>query len=468
MLLTYSLSERGNLPIYEFLYRRIRDDILNGRLPAAEKLPSKRMLASHLKISVVTVENAYAQLAAEGYLVSEEKRGYFVARLSPAVLGKTPPPKTFQKDCETAKKTSYLLDLTSNEIASGLFPFATWSRLMRVVISKRHKQLLERVPSQGISELREAIADYLYQLRGMQINPEQIIIGAGTEYLYQLLIQLLGREKRFAVENPGYRKIQQIYEANRVCCLPLPLDKQGISMKSLRASDADIVHISPAHHYPTGIVMPVTRRQELLSWAARKKERYILEDEYDSEFRFAGKPIPPLFSMDNEGKVIYMNTFSKSISPSIRISYMILPWELMKRYHENLSFYSCPVPSFEQYTLAEFIAGGYLLKHVNRTRNRYRLIRDRLISLIEKSSYAPYIRIREEDAGLHFLMEIRLGLTDEQITASAANLGVRLEALSEHLLAPGNPYPHTFVVNYSSLSEELLDEVEKKFSQKGT
>lgn len=462
MLLTYSLSERNGLPIYEYLYRCIRDDILSGRLTAGERMPSKRLLASHLKISVVTVETAYAQLIAEGYLNSFEKRGYFVAegvvlpkkRPSAAPL----PHKTALSPSapQPSSDVPCLLDLTANEIASDQFPFSVWSRLMRNVISVQHTRLLERIPGAGVYELRKAIADYLYQLRGISVQPEQILIGAGTEYLYQLLIQLLGRDSVYAMENPGYRKAQQIYEAHQVRYHPVKMDAQGISMRLLRESGANIVHISPAHHYPTGIVTPITRRKELLAWAAEQPGRYILEDEYDSEFRFSGKPIPPLFSVDTQGCVVYMNTFSKCISPSIRISYLILPKALLSLFEEKLSFYSCTVPSFEQYTLARFIEEGYLLKHVNRTKNQYRLVRDELIALMEESPLASRIRIREEDAGLHFLMQLRTEASDREVQAQAERLGIRLQPLSDFLFSPEEGYEHTFVVNYSSLSREAI------------
>lgn len=474
MLLTYSLSDRNGLPIYEYLYRCIRNDILSGRLTAGERMPSKRLLAAHLKISVVTVETAYAQLIAEGYLDSFEKRGYFVAE---GIVSANPSPLPAALSEQAAQGTSRsvgaasspasstsgtpsdsaapcLLDLTANEIASDQFPFSVWSRLMRNVISEQHTRLLERIPAMGVYELRKAIADYLYELRGMTVEPEQILIGAGTEYLYQLLIQLLGRDSVYAMENPGYRKAQQIYEAHCVRYRPVKMDEQGISMRLLRQTDANIVHISPAHHYPTGTVMSIGRRRELLAWAAKQPGRYILEDEYDSEFRFAGKPIPPLFSVDPQGCVVYMNTFSKCISPSIRISYLILPKPLLARFEETLSFYSCTVPSFEQYTLARFIGDGYLIKHINRTKNQYRLVRDELIALMEKSPLASRITIREEDAGLHFLMQLRTEASDREVQAQAERLGIRLQPLSDFLFSPENGYEHTFVVNYSSLSRE--------------
>lgn len=245
-------------------------------------------------------------------------------------------------------------------------------------------------PSGGIRELREAICQYLYQFRGMKVTPEQVVVGAGTEYLYGLLIQLLGRSRRFAVENPGYRKIPMIYEKNGVSCSYIPLDAHGVRIDALTESGADILHISPSHHFPTGIITPVSRRHELLNWAAASEHRYIIEDDYDSEFRLGGRPLPTLQSIDTIEKVIYINTFTKSLSSTIRISYMILPPHLMRRFQKELGFYSCTVSNFEQYTLTRFLSEGYFEKHINRMRKYYRNQRNAILDCI-KSIPPPLI-----------------------------------------------------------------------------
>ena len=237
---------------------------------------------------------------------------------------------------------------------------------MRQTILEEDTELLRSTPYNGAPALRRAIAAHLRQFRAMDVDPEQIIIGAGTELLYTLIIQLLGRDKRYAVEDPGYGKIAKIYQAHQVPLCRVGLDGGGLDITLLRRQPADVVHISPSHHYPTGIVMPITRRQELLRWAAEEPERYILEDDYDSEFRFVGRPIPTLFSVSESQRVIYLNTFSKTIAPSIRISYMILPPRLLARYREKLGFYACTVSSFEQYTLARFLEQGRYEQHLNR------------------------------------------------------------------------------------------------------
>ena len=299
----------------------------------------------------------------------------------------------------------------------------------------------------------------------MAVDAEQIIIGAGTEVLYSMLVQLLGRDKRYAVEDPGYGKIARIYRSSQAEVVSVPLDAAGLSVAALDAAGADVVHISPSHHYPTGIVMPIARRQELLHWAEREPDRFILEDDYDSEFRFVGRPIPTLFSVDEGGRVIYLNTFSKTIAPSIRISYMVLPHRLLPAFREKLGFYSSTVSGFEQYTLARFMAEGYYEKHLNRMRKRYHQKRDAVIACIRGGPLAARARITEEDAGLHFLMTMDTPLPDGTLRRLAAQRGVRLAMLSEYYNAPAAAPPHVLVVNYSGIDIEKLPQALSRLAE---
>ena len=447
-MLTYELKKSPGVPLYEALYRCIRSDILTGRLAAGEKLPSKRALAAHLEISKVTVEGAYAQLLAEGYLRSEEKVGYFVEAIDhPQGAAPVPP-------APPAEGPRWDLDLTANAPATG-FPFSVWMRLQRQVMLDYGDSLLAHLPPQGYPELRSAIAEHLLQFRGLSVDPENILIGAGTDFLYNLLIQLLGRDKCYALEDPGYHKIRQIYAAGGVECVSAALDSQGVIPESLVG--AQVLHCSPSHHFPTGIVTPVDRRRQLLRWAAEEPERYIIEDDYDSEFRFHTHPVPALLAMDRAGKVIYMNTFSKTLAPSIRISYMILPPGLMHQFRERLGFYSCTVPSFEQYTLARFLSGGWFEKHINRMRKFYRTRRNRVIELLEQSRFASRFTILEQDAGLHFLLRVETDLSDRELAQLCARAGVRVLCLSDYYEGAVPRWARgCLVVNYSGLNEEAL------------
>ncbi|MBO5976294.1 MAG: PLP-dependent aminotransferase family protein, partial [Oscillospiraceae bacterium] len=424
------------------------------RLSPNEKLPSKRALAKHLNISVITVEGAYNQLLAEGYIYSQPKSGYYVSALNTSPSRKSEnfvPPKSGYSEYVFA-------DFAGAHSEKNAFPFNTWARIMRETMSVSPEKLMLRSPSAGVWELREAIAVHLRSFRGMDVSPQQIIVGAGTEYLYSIIIQLLGRDRCYAIEDPGYGKISRIYEANEVECAFITLDSQGIDPIALGKSSADVLHISPSHHFPSGTVTPVSRRYELLSWACSSPRRYIIEDDYDSEFRLLGKPIPPLKSIDVLGKVIYMNTFSKSLSSTIRISYMILPEALMKEYNKRLSFYSCTVSNFDQYTLAAFIRSGQLEKHINRMRSLYRSRRDALIDCIKAQDKFPLVKIKEEDAGLHFLLELETPLSDEEILRRCAQAGLRVSCLSEYYRNTQAAPAHTLLINYSSLDSEKIPE----------
>ena len=518
-MLTYSFENIGKESLYEYLYKCIRRDILSGKIQAGEKLPSKRSFARNLGISVITVENAYAQLAAEGYIRSVPKSGYYAENL-PWILEseeeaqhfegrrkkaseegrhvgelrkKDPEEKEFsgrmgRKDaeeisvfaetkkavCTTGRirekeEVPVLADLVSSRTDPAQFPFAVWAKLLRRVLSEQQAELMENAPGAGVGKLRQAIAEYLSQYQGMQVSEEQIFIGAGTEYLYGLLIQLLGQEKIYGLEDPGYLKTGRIYESHQVKTVYISMDEGGIQLRELEKSGADVIHISPSHHYPTGITMPIGRRYELLGWAGEKEERYIIEDDYDCEFRLAGRPIPPLQSIDQKGKVIYMNTFTKSLASTIRISYMVLPWGLLERFREKLGFYACTVSNFEQYTLAEFIGGGYFDKHINRKRNYYRSKRDRILAAVEASGLGGKVRTHGADAGLHFLMEVDTELTDWELVRRAEEEGIHIACLSQYFYQGERKqeerYPHQVLINYGALETEKIPLVVQRLNR---
>ena len=443
---TYELKKSSGVPLYEALYRCIRGDILSGSLKPGEKLPSKRALAQNLEVSKITVETAYNQLLAEGYIASRERMGYFVE----AVERYTPVHEP--EFTEELPEKPRGLDLS----ASGTehFPFSVWSRLQREVMLDYGEALLQAMPHQGIGELRQAIARHLADFRGMTVDPENILVGAGTDFLYNLLIQLLGREFAYAVEEPGYGKIRKIYAAGGVRCIGVPMDERGVRPDKLE--DARVLHCSPSHHFPTGLVTPVSRRMELLAWA-EKVDGWIIEDDYDSEFRFDAHPKPAMQTL-NSRRVIYMNSFSKSLAPSIRISYMVLPRELMVQFRQRLGFYSCTVPSFEQYTLARFLSRGYFEKHINRMRKFYRNRRGRIVSLLEQCAVADKITILEQDAGLHFLVRVDTLLSDRELTDRLETYGIRAKALSSYYHQATGVESRCLVVNYSVLKEEALAE----------
>ncbi|MEE0434148.1 MAG: PLP-dependent aminotransferase family protein [Peptococcaceae bacterium] len=453
-MLTYDLTTTPKGELYETLYKYIRDDIAAGRFKAGEKLPSKRTLAKNLGISTITVECAYAQLTSEGYVYSLPKRGYYIANLNTA-----PHRPTAVTNADIILPTTrpcYRIDFSNNQTNPAHFPFATWKKLLREVIAEESQALMEKSPSGGVYALRQAIAEHLRAFRGMNVEPDQIIVGAGTEYLYGLLIQLFGRERIYCTENPGYRKIAQIYRAQGVTCRFAGMDENGIRVADLRKTCADIAHVGPTHQFPTGITMPVSRRYELLAWASEKPDRAIIEDDYDSEFRLHGKPIPALQSLDASASVVYMNTFTKSLASTIRISYMVLPVTLANAFYERLSFYACTVSNFEQFTLARFLSEGYFEKHINRMRLFYARRRQQVLDAIAQSPLADRCTIIEQDSGLHFLLELDTQRTDRTLSDCLAKEGIHLSPLSDYYETGAPTASHRFLLSYANLDMTQL------------
>ena len=449
-MLTITLDPQGPRPLYEQLYLKIRQQIEQGELISAQRLPSKRALAAHLKVSVVTVEGAYGQLLAEGYLRSEPKRGFFVQPFETLPVKRhTAPP--VEPGHQPVKQTHLRYDFTTNAVDTTRFPFATWARMMREVLTQEDSRLLSTCHPQGVAELRQAIVHYLWDFRGIRAQPEQIVVGAGSEYL----LGLLGRDGGYAVEDPGYRKTARILSSNGADVLPIPLDEQGLQVDLLEQSGAKVAHVTPSHHFPMGMVMPVTRRKALLSWALQSQERYIIEDDYDSEFRFSGRPIPALQSLDASERVIYLNTFAKSLAPSLRISYMVLPPHLLARYQKELHFYSSTVPSFEQYALARFMERGHFERHVARMRTHYKGIRDALLSAARAEGLLTCGAFSGAEAGLHLLLRVDNGLSEGALVRLAAESDVAVNALSGYYLLPQtSPLPPTLVMGYACMQAE--------------
>ena len=463
-MLTYSLDKKGTIPLYEQLYRAIKKDITIGILKAGEKLPSKRNLAKHLGISIVTVETSYQQLKAEGYIYSQAKKGFFVSEINPH---HPPVEKTIRllsnPESRPDESKTYLR-LSNNQTNSETFPFATWSKIVRQVLNNCQDELVHPSPSKGVLLLREAIAKHLNDYRGMAVDPRQIIIGAGTEYLYTILIQLLGLDKTVALEEPSYSKIRKIYQQFQVKQTFIDMEKDGLSMSQLKETDADIVHLSPSHQFPTGAILSISKRYELLSWA-NQGNRYIIEDDYDSEFRFQGLPIPSLQEIDSLGKVIYINTFSKSMASTLRISYMILPPQLLERFEKQLSFYNNTVSNLQQYTLAYFINDGYFEKHLNRMRLFYQKKRDTFIQKLLTSPLKNHISIHDEESGLHFIMTIKSDLSEDKICQKALANGLQMTAISHYYQGENKHFDKSFIVNYANISNQDIEKIINILSQ---
>ena len=460
-MFTCDFSKRGNLTLSDFLYESLKSNILAKSFLPNEKLPSKRNLANHLGISVITVATAYERLISEGYIYSIEKSGFYVTELL-NFSDKTHEEKNenckLQTDFENQnKKIKPKIDFQTNAICYEKFPFKTWNKITKEVFLESNENLLMLPEAKGVFELRKEIALYLQKFRNMEVSPNQIVIGSGTEYLYSLLVKLFDNNLLYAVENPGYKKISQVLKTNGVNCVPCNLDDYGINIFDLEKSKANVVHVSPSHHFPTGIAMPVRRRQELLSWANEKDNRYIIEDDYDSEFRFLGKPLTPLFSSEynSQNKVIYINTFTKSLSPSFRIGYLCLPKNLLAVFEEKLGFFSNTVSSFEQFVLAKFMEKGFFEKHIIKMKNYYRSLRNLLIFCLEKSALSSFCKIKEEEAGLHFLLEIDKHIDSQLLKKDFSNNHILIPFLEDFFYENSYSLENiTLVINYSGIKKD--------------
>ena len=361
----YKIDKTEHSPAYLQLYRQIRDDITRQIFRFGDKMPSKRMIAEDTGVSVITAEHAYELLLDEGYLESRERSGYYVVYRETDVF-----PVADENRRERRKPGNSDRRWMNTEERED-FPFPGYARIMRRVITEYGERIMVKSPNQGLPELRRAIADYLARSRGILVGPEQIVIGSGAEYLYSLIVQILGRNVVYGLESPSYAKIAKVYQANGATCEFLPLGEEGILSEALSRTSASVLHVTPFNSYPTGITASASKRHEYVHWA-ETRNTVIVEDDFDSEFSGLTKAEDTLFSLEPEKTVIYMNTFSKSIAPSIRAGYMVLPEKRVSEFLEKISFYSCTVPVFDQYVLAECISGGEFERHINRVRRKRR------------------------------------------------------------------------------------------------
>lgn len=356
----YTVEKHSGETAYMQLYRQLREDIVSGAVPHGARLPSKRLLAEELELSVITVEHAYALLVDEGYAQARPRSGYFAA--FGGKTGGAAPPRASLETMSAARQ------------APKDFPFSTLAKTMRTVLADYDRRILEKSPNRGCRELREALAAYLRRSRGLEVSPEQIVIGSGAEYLYGLVVQLLGRERPYALEDPSYAIIRRVYEANGARCVPLRLGPDGIESAALQGCRAGVLHVTPFHSYPSGVTATAAKRHEYAAWA-RERGAVLVEDDYDSELASPTKQIETIFSIAPE-RTIYLNTFSKTIAPAMRTGYMVLPEALNAKYRERLEFYSCTVPVYDQYVLAAFLDGGHLERYINRRRRAQRRQRE--------------------------------------------------------------------------------------------
>lgn len=451
--LTISLDASSSTPLYEQIYNYIKSDIQSGGLPFHKRLPSTRKLAKFLQVSRTTVDMAYGQLLSEGYIESVPYKGYFVCDLEG--IYRLEPEKMTHITPKYEKEHSLCYDFSPNGVDLNSFPYNAWRKLSRTILQEENGSLYQLGDPQGEYELRSTIAQYLYQARGVHAQPECIVVGAGNDFLLLLLCSMLGTGQKIAMESPTYKKAYDLFRNLSNEIRIIPMDESGMCAEALEQTDADIAYVMPSHQFPLGTVMPVKRRMQLLAWAAQKDGRYIIEDDYDSEFRYRGKPIPALQGYDRASRVIYIGTFSRSIAPAIRVSYMVLPQTLMELYRSRGRMISSTVSRVDQRLISGFLNEGHYERHLNKMRAMYKSRHDVLLE--EMKVFRDICTVHGENAGVHILLTFLNGMSEQEAISRAAAKGVAVYGLSRYYVGEASiPAEATVILGYANLSEEAI------------
>lgn len=451
-MLHLSLEENGD-PLYVQIYQQIKQQIRSGALPDNERLPSKRQLAAQMGISVNTVSAAYSQLVSEGFLLAQPQRGFFVCHLDELIQNEI----VEEKQPPRQNVAPIAIDFSINDVARDKFPFQTWRKTMNKCFNEYDPDLLTSTPPQGDYRLRQAIAQYLYQARSVNCTAEQVIIGAGNDNLLQMLSYILDNSCTIGMENPVYHKAMHFFQRMGHTVKSIPMDAYGVQIEPLEHYDNIAVYVTPSHQFPLGITMPVSRRIKLLNWTQEGRQRYIIEDDYDSEFRYNSRPVPALQSLDQNGRVIYLGTFSKSIAPSLRISYMVLPRPLLRQYLEHYLSFQSAVSRFEQAVLHEFIVSGHFETHLNKMRKLYRTRCQQLT--LQLSIFGDQLQITGEEAGLFLVAQLKNGLTEAEMCQRAQAQGVKVYPISPYFNGPvPEQHQSKVLLGFGALNQEQIQQ----------
>ena len=447
------IDKSSSIPLYEQLYLEMKERIIRGDLAVGTKLPSKRKLAEFLTISQTTIELAYGQLVAEGFITAIARSGYYVEQVEELAYVEEARDELVQTE---SVKRNYSIDFNSGRIDTTAFPFNQWRKYAKEILDETSRDLLLLGHPQGDVELRQEIASYLYSSRGVICTAQQVVIGSGTEQLMPLLIRLLGKQAIYAIENPGYPMTHHIFANNERKTVAVSVDEEGMKVSELENQPATVAYVTPSHQFPTGAILSASRRVQLLNWASNKEGRYIIEDDYDSEFRYVGRPIPSLQGMDQRERVIYISTFSKSLMPSLRIAYFVLPKHLLQAYRRTFPYYSSTVPRLDQHVLAQFMQDGHFSKHLNRMRKLYRKKLEKLTRALD--DYKPTVLISGEQAGMHIVLTVDSQSTDLQLVELAKQADIRVYALSEYHQTSENIYSKPqLLIGFGGFVEAALE-----------
>ncbi|KIL38644.1 GntR family transcriptional regulator [Gordoniibacillus kamchatkensis] len=427
------LPDQDERPLYQQLYAQIRDQIRNGAIADGSRLPSVRALQLQLNMSKTPIETAYQMLTAEGYAVSKPRSGLYVANpykhaspAAPAAQAQVSPPGTIAPPprIPASDQRAGCIDFDPTALDPEGFPIRTWHKMLREALENHSGMMGQYGDPQGEYGLRLAVAEYVRNSRGVDCLPEQIVIGSGMAYSIGIVAKLLPDIRRVAFEEPGYSLVRDQFVLNGCEILPIPVGDKGLSLQDLEARPAQIVYVTPSHQFPTGSVMPYPERERLLEWA-NTRDAYIIEDDYDGEFRYLGKPIPSLHSLDTRGRVIYIGTFSKALTPALRINYMVLPPLLAERLSAMPHEIVYAPSRVEQWAMHAFIEQGHWYRHIRKTRNLYRNKHRHLIALI-RTHLGRRVEITGQNAGLHIQLTVKKRQSSEQLVRSAAEAGVKV------------------------------------------
>ena len=429
--------------LYMQIYEYFKNEIINGTYKANTKLPSKRNLAKEYKISLNTVDNAYSKLLEEGFIYSKERQGFFVSDVGELYVLDSKPIHITKEEENIEYDFSY-------SGVSEEFPYKIFKKISSNIFD--NKDILEKVDYQGYLPLRTQISEYLDKSRGFKADPSQIVISSGSEYLFQIIFKLISG--KFGIEDPGYNMLSNIMDTNDINYEFIPVDENGMDLTKLKKSKSDFCVITPAHQFPTGVIMNMQRRVELLNM---KRIKYVIEDDYDSEFKYSKRPVPALKSIDVNDKVIYIGSFSKSISPSFRVSFMVLPFDLVEKYNKIFKFFICPVSIMVQKMLTTFIESGEFEKHLNRMRKIYSKKRQLLMDMLNERKD---ITIRGADAGLHVVLEYPKTYSEEYIIKKAKEKKIKVYGLGSYGTKREIP---SILLGFATLSDEKLKEGIKLF-----
>lgn len=453
-MLLFSLDDNSDEPMYHQIYSYIKEEILAGKIACQERLPSVRELAGALSVSRNPVDAAYEQLVAEGYVSAIPKKGYFVNRITYTQQFplKEAAEKLAEEKCDEERSWKY--DFNPDAVDVSHFPYSVWKRLGRQMLD--NPALFQAGDARGDASIRQAVASYLHGSRGVLCHSQNVIVGAGIGYLLQLLAVLFREEESIAFEEPGYVRAKEILSSNGFRIVNVPVCETGIDFDKLEEADLNLCYLTPSHQFPLGTVMSIAQRQRILRWAYEREGRYVIEDDHDSEYRYKGRPIPALQSLDSNGRVIYIGTFSKAIGPALRMGYMVLPDVLMKKFERRCGSYNCPVSRLDQAIVTGFISEGYFEKHLNRMRKRYKEKHDTVLSVFRK--YRDKVRVSGDYAGLYVIASCLSGKREEQIMEEAETRGIYLRPLSQYYAVLPEDYIPSFLIGFAIPDAKCLAE----------